>query len=74
MFEKQSKIVSLDTISSLCKPSKIEKSKDIIKEPMVITEKVFTESKKEKPVMAEKLYIKPKEENANRFEETILWL
>lgn len=58
MFEKQPKIVTLDTISELCKPSRRKKSKSVIKEK-VITEKILS---------------KPKEVKVKKSEEIILWL
>jgi len=59
MFEKQPKIVSLDTISELCKTSRIKKSKSVIKEK-IATKKILS---------------KPKEEvKTKKFEDIILWL
>jgi len=71
MFERRSKIVNLDTIGELCKPSKIQVQEHVIVKESVKVPKsvdkieVAAEKKEEKQITNYK---------SNKSEETILWL
>lgn len=60
MFERQPKIVTLDTISELCKPS----SRKVSKEKVKIVE----------TTVAANIPMEVKEDSIDKSEEIILWL